>query len=136
METAGAKFLASKILQYHPNSILALVFHYIIPARFLHFRSTPGILQQNELLKIVRPYRKLSPDYSISSSGKIHKSGLNDFVTVDDGEEDNGKVTPIIYEDNDEGDDKGSIDSMEIESNQDGEKPQVFSDISDDEISD
>ncbi|CAA2990936.1 Hypothetical predicted protein, partial [Olea europaea subsp. europaea] len=49
--------------------------------------------------------------------------------TVDDDvEEDNSKVTPILYEDNDE----GSIDSMETESNHENEQPHV----SDDEIND
>ncbi|CAA2997219.1 Hypothetical predicted protein [Olea europaea subsp. europaea] len=53
--------------------------------------------------------------------------------TVDDDvEEDNSKVTPILYEDNDESDDEGSIDSMETESNHENERPHV----SDDEIND
>ncbi|CAI9763990.1 unnamed protein product [Fraxinus pennsylvanica] len=56
--------------------------------------------------------------------------------TVDDVEEDTSKVAPIIYEDKDESDEEGSIDSMETESNHDGERSHVFSDFSDDEISD
>ncbi|KAL6511986.1 hypothetical protein OROGR_021583 [Orobanche gracilis] len=56
--------------------------------------------------------------------------------TVDDEVEDNDVVKPVIYEDEDESDDGGIDDSMEVESAEDGEgEPQVYSDISDGEIS-
>ncbi|KAK6114945.1 hypothetical protein DH2020_007214 [Rehmannia glutinosa] len=55
------------------------------------------------------------------------------YQTVDDEAEENDTVTPAIYEDDDESDDEGVDDSMEVESVQDGEEPQAYSDISDDE---
>ncbi|KAH6782608.1 WD repeat protein [Perilla frutescens var. frutescens] len=54
--------------------------------------------------------------------------------SVDDGVEENDIAAPFIYEDEDDSDDDGSEDSMEVDTVEDGEGPLVYSDISDDEV--
>ncbi|KAK4391023.1 hypothetical protein Sango_2165600 [Sesamum angolense] len=78
-----------------------------------------------------------------TSNNALQLSSCLDLLyveTIDDGVEENTTVIPIIYEDEDESDDEGSEDSMEVENVEDGEEPQAYSDISDnegnDEISD
>ncbi|KAL2468976.1 WD repeat-containing protein 43 [Forsythia ovata] len=107
--------------------------------RSLLLQHAGGIMSQESSLVGLNSLYQLIESRVSTFNHVLQLSSCMDLLyaqTVDDGEEDNGKVTPIIYEDNDENDDEGSIDSTETESNQDGEQPQVFSDISDDEISD
>lgn len=54
--------------------------------------------------------------------------------TIDDGDEEDGAIQPIIFED--ESDEEGSEVAMETESNPDVEEPEAFSDISDHGLSD
>lgn len=51
--------------------------------------------------------------------------------SVDDEVGENDIVAPVIYEDEDESDEDGSEDSMEVDAVEDGEEPLVYSDISD-----
>ncbi|XP_051139016.1 uncharacterized protein LOC127256842 [Andrographis paniculata] len=54
--------------------------------------------------------------------------------SMDDGVEENETTTvPFIYEDDDDSDDEGSMDSMEVETVEDGEEPRKLGDDSDDE---
>lgn len=57
--------------------------------------------------------------------------GLLYAESVDDEVEENDIVAPVIYEDEDESDEDGSEDSMEVDTVEDGEEPLVYSDISD-----
>ncbi|KAL0314375.1 UNVERIFIED_CONTAM: hypothetical protein Sangu_2281900 [Sesamum angustifolium] len=71
-----------------------------------------------------------------TSNNALQLSSCLDLLyaeTIDDGVEENTTVIPVIYEDEDESDDEGSEDSMEVENVEDGEEPQAYSDISDNE---
>lgn len=56
--------------------------------------------------------------------------------TIDDGDDEDGAIQPVIYEDNDESDEEDSEVTMETENFPDVEEPEAFSDISDQEGSD
>ncbi|KAJ8553644.1 hypothetical protein K7X08_024322 [Anisodus acutangulus] len=55
--------------------------------------------------------------------------------TIDDGDDEDGAIQPVIYED-DDSDEEGSEVTMETESIPDVEEPEAFCDISDHEGSD
>ncbi|KAL2495679.1 WD repeat-containing protein 43 [Forsythia ovata] len=131
------KFLQSliSIIQLR-GAVLACALPWL---RSLLLQHAGGIMSQESSLVGLNSLYQLIESRVSTFNHALQLSSCMDLLyaeTADDGEEDNGKVTPVIYEDNDESDNEGSIESMETESNQDGEQPQVFSDISDDEISD
>lgn len=75
-----------------------------------------------------------------SSLSTSSEQNLDKFIyvsqTIDDGDDEDGAIQPVIYEDNDDSDEEGSEVTMETESIPDVEEPEAFSDISDHEGSD
>ncbi|CAA2969681.1 WD repeat-containing 43 isoform X1 [Olea europaea subsp. europaea] len=131
------KFLQSliSIIQLR-GSVLACALPWL---RSLLLQHAGGIMSQESSLVALNSLYQLIESRVSTFNHALQLSSCLDLLyaeTVDDEEEDNSKVTPIIYEDNDESGNEGSMDSMETESNQDGEQPHVFSDFTDDEISD
>ncbi|XP_016459035.1 uncharacterized protein LOC107782652 isoform X2 [Nicotiana tabacum] len=103
----------------------------------LLLQHASGIMsQESSLLVLNSLYQLIDARLStlhqalqLSSSLELLYAG-----TIDDGDEEDGAIQPIIYED--ESDEEGSEVAMETESNPDVEEPEAFSDISDHGLSD
>lgn len=107
--------------------------------RSLLLQHASGIMsQESSLLALNSLYQLIDARLStlpqalqLSSSLELLYAG-----TIDDGDDEDGAIQPIIYEDNDDSDEEGSEVTMETESIPDIEEPEAFSDISDHEGSD
>ncbi|KAM3269069.1 WD repeat-containing protein 43 isoform X1 [Capsicum chacoense] len=109
--------------------------------RSLLLQHASGIMsQESSLLALNSLYQLIDARLStlhqalqLSSSLELLYAG-----TIDDGDGDDedGAIQPVIYEDNDDSDEEGSEVTMETESIPDVEEPEAFSDISDHEGSD
>ncbi|MCD9560381.1 hypothetical protein HAX54_019007 [Datura stramonium] len=107
--------------------------------RSLLLQHASGIMsQESSLLALNSLYQLIDARLStlhqalqLSSSLELLCAG-----TIDDGDDEDGAIQPVIYEDNDESDEEGSEVTMETESIPDVEEPEVFSDVSDHEGSD
>ncbi|KAK6114960.1 hypothetical protein DH2020_007229 [Rehmannia glutinosa] len=104
--------------------------------RSLLLQHAGSIMSQESSLAALNSLYQLIESRVSTFNHALQLSSCLDLLyaeTVDDEAEENDTVTPAIYEDDDESDDEGVDDSMEVESVQDGEEPQAYSDISDDE---
>ncbi|KAF3661125.1 hypothetical protein FXO37_13073 [Capsicum annuum] len=92
----------------------------------------PSLLALNSLYQLIDArLSTLHQTLQLSSSLELLYAG-----TIDDGDDEDGAIQPVIYEDNDDRDEEGSEVTMETESIPDVEEPEAFSDISDHEGSD
>ncbi|XP_055827624.1 uncharacterized protein LOC129895872 isoform X2 [Solanum dulcamara] len=107
--------------------------------RSLLLQHASGIMsQESSLIALNSLYQLIDARLStlhqalqLSSSLELLCAG-----TIDDGDDEDGAIQPVIYEDNDDSDEEGSEVTMETESIPDVEEPEAFSDISDHEGSD
>ncbi|KAL0326112.1 UNVERIFIED_CONTAM: hypothetical protein Sradi_5180500 [Sesamum radiatum] len=128
------KFLQSlvSIIQLR-GAVLACALSWLRSLLLLHASS---IMSQESSLDVLNSLYQLIESRVSTSNHALQLSSCLDLLyaeTIDDGVEENTTVIPVIYEDEDESDDEGSEDSMEVENVEDGEEPQAYSDISDNE---
>ncbi|KAG8378188.1 hypothetical protein BUALT_Bualt08G0111900 [Buddleja alternifolia] len=128
------KFLQSLVsITQLRGAVLACALPWL---RSLLLQHSSSIMSQESSLAALNSLYQLVESRVSTFNQALQLSSCLDLLyaeTVDDGEEENNMVAPVIYEDDDESDDGGSEDSMEVESVEDGEAPQAYSDISDDE---
>ncbi|KAL3845478.1 hypothetical protein ACJIZ3_002881 [Penstemon smallii] len=129
------KFLQSllSIIQLR-GAVLACALPWL---RSLLLQHSSSIMSQESSLAALNSLYQIIESRASTFDQYLQLSSSLDLLyaeTIDDGEEENNVVIPAIYEDDDESDDEGSEDdSMDTGSVQDGEEPQIYSDISDDE---
>ncbi|KAL0438153.1 UNVERIFIED_CONTAM: hypothetical protein Slati_2298300 [Sesamum latifolium] len=115
------------------GAVLACALSWLRSLLLLHASS---IMSQESSLAALNSLYQLIESRVSTFNNALQLSSCLDLLyaeTIDDGVEENTTVTPVIYEDEDESDDEGSEDSMEVENVEDDEEPQAYSDISDTE---
>ncbi|PIN20858.1 hypothetical protein CDL12_06463 [Handroanthus impetiginosus] len=129
------KFLQSlvSIIQLR-GTVLACALSWL---RNLLLQHAGSIMSQESSLAALNTLYQLIESRVSTFNSALQLSSCLELLyaeTIDDGVEENVTVAPVIYEDDDESDDEGSVDSMEVETVEDGEDPKPYSDISDDEV--
>ncbi|KAK3026098.1 hypothetical protein RJ639_040770 [Escallonia herrerae] len=105
--------------------------------RSLLLQHASGIMSQESSLLALNSLYQLIESRVATFTPALQLSSCLDLLyagTVDDGEEENGLIQPVVFEDKDESDEEGSEDAMETDD--DSENPEAISDISDVEGSD
>ncbi|KAH6782609.1 WD repeat protein [Perilla frutescens var. frutescens] len=105
--------------------------------RSLLLQHASSIMSQESSLAALNSLFQLIESRVSTFNHTLQLSSCLDLLyaeSVDDGVEENDIAAPFIYEDEDDSDDDGSEDSMEVDTVEDGEGPLVYSDISDDEV--
>ncbi|KAK2974367.1 hypothetical protein RJ640_021223 [Escallonia rubra] len=105
--------------------------------RSLLLQHASGIMSQESSLLALNSLYQLIESRVATFTPALQLSSCLDLLyagTVDDGEEENGLIQPVVFEDKDESDEEGSEDAMETDD--DSKNPEAISDISDVEGSD
>lgn len=128
------KFLQSliSIIQLR-GAVLACALPWL---KSLLLQHASSIISQEQSLAVLNSFYQLIESRVSTFDHALQLSSCLDLLyaeSMDDGGEENNVVKPFIFEDNDDSDDEGSTDSMEVETVEDGEEPQDYGNIIDHE---